>query len=90
VAETLESRPADDETAVIAAERIRSGAVDHKEDGAEARAKLAVRPTVAGSDSTSLSHPVPACKSTAALGSVPRVANDRKGLFCHPPPARTG
>jgi CHASE3 domain sensor protein len=40
VAETFESRRADDEAA--AAERIRSGAADHKEDGAEALAKLGI------------------------------------------------
>jgi hypothetical protein len=39
-AETFESRHADDEAAAVAAERIRSGAADHKEDGAEALAKL--------------------------------------------------
>jgi hypothetical protein len=33
---------ADDEAAVIAAERIRSGAAEHKEDGAEALAKLGI------------------------------------------------
>jgi CHASE3 domain sensor protein len=42
MAETFESRRADDEAAAIAAERIRSGAADHKEDGAEALAKLGV------------------------------------------------
>jgi len=40
--ETFESRRADDEAAAIAAERIRSGAADHKEDGAEALAKLGI------------------------------------------------
>lgn len=42
MAETFESRRADDEAAVIAAERVRSGAADHKEDGAEALAKLGI------------------------------------------------
>ena len=34
--EALEARRADDEAAAIAAERIHSGAAEHKEDGAEA------------------------------------------------------
>ncbi|HWN73556.1 MAG TPA: hypothetical protein VNN15_07115 [Solirubrobacterales bacterium] len=42
MAETFESRRADDEAAAIAAERIRSGAADQKEDGAEALAKLGI------------------------------------------------
>jgi Arc/MetJ-type ribon-helix-helix transcriptional regulator len=42
MAEAFESRRADDEAAAIAAERIRSGAADHKEDGAEALAKLGI------------------------------------------------
>jgi hypothetical protein len=42
MAETFESRRADDEAAAIAAERIRSGAADHKEDGDEALAKLGI------------------------------------------------
>lgn len=42
MAETFESRRADDEAAAIAAERIRSGAADHKEDGAGALAKLGI------------------------------------------------
>lgn len=42
MAETFEARRADDEAASIAAERIRSGAADHKEDGAEALAKLGI------------------------------------------------
>lgn len=42
MAETFEARRADDEAAAIAAERIRSGAADHKEDGAEALAKLGI------------------------------------------------
>lgn len=40
--EAFESRRADDEAAAIAAERIRSGAADHREDGAEALAKLGI------------------------------------------------
>ena len=35
-----ESRRADDEAAAIAAERIRSGAAEYSEDGAEALASL--------------------------------------------------
>jgi hypothetical protein len=42
MAETSESRRADDEAAAIAAERIRSGGADHKEDGAEALAQLGI------------------------------------------------
>lgn len=42
MAETCEWRRADDKAAAIAAERIRSGAADHKEDGAEALAKLGI------------------------------------------------
>ncbi len=42
MAETFESRRADDEAAAIAAERIRSGAADHTEDGAEALASLGI------------------------------------------------
>lgn len=42
MAEAFESRRADDEAAAIAAERIRSGAANHKEDGAEALAKLGI------------------------------------------------
>lgn len=38
----FESRRADDEAAAIAAERIRSGAADHEEDGAAALAKLGI------------------------------------------------
>ena len=41
--ETFESRRADDEAAAIAAERIRSGAADRKEDGAEALASLGIK-----------------------------------------------
>ncbi len=41
-AEGFESRRADDEAAAIAAERIRSGAADHEEDGAVALAKLGI------------------------------------------------
>ena len=40
MAEAFELRRADDEAAAIAAERIRSGAADHEEDGAAALAKL--------------------------------------------------
>jgi hypothetical protein len=43
MAETFESRRADDEAAAVAAERIRSGAADHKEDGAEALASLGIK-----------------------------------------------
>lgn len=43
MAETFEARRADDEAAAIAAERIRSGAADHKEDGAEALATLSIK-----------------------------------------------
>jgi outer membrane murein-binding lipoprotein Lpp len=43
MAETFEARRADDEAAAIAAERIRSGAADHKEDGAEALATLGIK-----------------------------------------------
>lgn len=43
MAEAFEARRADDEAAAIAAERIRSGAADHKEDGAKALAKLGIR-----------------------------------------------
>lgn len=39
---TPESRRVDDEAAAIAAERIRSGAADHNEDGAEALASLGI------------------------------------------------
>jgi CHASE3 domain sensor protein len=42
MAEAFEARRADDEAAAIAAERIRSDAADHKEDGAEALAKLGI------------------------------------------------
>jgi hypothetical protein len=41
--EAFESRRADDEAAAVAAERIRSGAADHREDGAEALAKLGIK-----------------------------------------------
>ena len=44
MAETFESRRADDEAAAIAAERIRSGAAGHKENGAEALAELGIKP----------------------------------------------
>ena len=43
MAETFESRRADDEAAAVAAERIRSGAADQKEDGAEALASLGIK-----------------------------------------------
>lgn len=42
MAKTFEAHRADDEAAAIAAERIRSGAADHKEDGAKALAKLGI------------------------------------------------
>lgn len=42
MAETFEVRRADEEAAAIAAERIRSGAADHKEDGAKALSKLGI------------------------------------------------
>jgi Arc/MetJ-type ribon-helix-helix transcriptional regulator len=42
MAAAFEARRADDEAAAIAAERIRSGAADYKEDGAEALAKLGI------------------------------------------------
>ncbi|HET7486132.1 MAG TPA: hypothetical protein VFJ64_12255 [Solirubrobacterales bacterium] len=42
MAEAFESRRADDEAAAIAAERIRSGAADHEEDGTAALAKLGI------------------------------------------------
>lgn len=42
MAETFEARRADDEAAAIAAERIRSGAADHKEDGPEALGVLGI------------------------------------------------
>ena len=44
MAETFESRRADDEAAAIAAERIRSGAADHTEDGVAALASLGIKP----------------------------------------------
>lgn len=43
MAEAFESSRADDEAAAIAAERIRSGAADHQEDGAEALARLGIK-----------------------------------------------
>jgi len=42
MAEAFESRRADDEAAAIAAERIRSGAATHEEDGGAALAKLGI------------------------------------------------
>lgn len=41
--EALGVRRADDEAAAIAAERIRSGAADHKEDGIEALKELGIQ-----------------------------------------------
>lgn len=46
MAETFESRCAGNEATAIAAERIRSGAADHKEEGAEALAKLGIETPV--------------------------------------------
>jgi hypothetical protein len=43
MASAFESRRADDEADAIAAERIRSGAADHAEDGAEALASLGIK-----------------------------------------------
>lgn len=43
MAETFESRRADDEAAAIASERIRSGAADQTEDGAAALASLGIK-----------------------------------------------
>lgn len=43
MAEAFEARRADDEAAAIAAERIRSDAAEHKEDGAEALSKLGIK-----------------------------------------------
>lgn len=43
MAETFEARRADDEAAAIAAERIRSGAAEHKEDGTGALSKLGIK-----------------------------------------------
>jgi outer membrane murein-binding lipoprotein Lpp len=43
MASAFESRRADDEADAIAAERIRSGAADHTEDGAEALASLDIK-----------------------------------------------
>jgi hypothetical protein len=43
MAEAFETRRADDEAAAIAAERIRSAAADHKEDGVKALAKLGIK-----------------------------------------------
>lgn len=40
MAKAFESRRADDEAAAIAAERIRSGAAGHEEDGVAALARL--------------------------------------------------
>ncbi|HEX5929569.1 MAG TPA: hypothetical protein VFY48_09265 [Solirubrobacterales bacterium] len=41
--EAFGSRRADDEAAAIAAERIRSGAADRTEDGAQALASLGIK-----------------------------------------------
>lgn len=41
--ETFESRRADDEVEAIAAERIRSGAAEHTQDGAEALREIGIR-----------------------------------------------
>jgi hypothetical protein len=43
MAEAFESRHADEEAAALAAERIRSGAADHSEDGAAALAQLGIK-----------------------------------------------
>jgi hypothetical protein len=43
MAEVFEARRADDEAAAIAAVRILSGIAEHKEDGAEALAKLGIK-----------------------------------------------
>lgn len=63
MAETLEARRADDEAAAIAAERIRSGAADHKEDGAEALAKLGIEIPEEWTE-----NPAPPYKAAAASG----------------------
>lgn len=42
-AEALEARRADDEAAAIAAERIRCGAAEHKENGIEALKELGIQ-----------------------------------------------
>jgi hypothetical protein len=42
MAETFESRSADDEVAALAAERVRSGAAERTEDGAEALRDLGI------------------------------------------------
>lgn len=41
--ETFESRCADDEVEALAAERVRSGAAERRQDGAEALAELGIR-----------------------------------------------
>jgi hypothetical protein len=43
IAESLETRGADDEAEALAAERIRSGAAERTQDGAEALAELGIR-----------------------------------------------
>jgi hypothetical protein len=42
IAEALEGRGADEETEALAAERIRSGAAERTQDGAEALAELGI------------------------------------------------
>jgi hypothetical protein len=42
--ETFESRRADDEAEALAAERIRNGAAERTQDGAEALSQLGIRP----------------------------------------------
>ncbi|MBK5220270.1 MAG: hypothetical protein JJE35_10875 [Thermoleophilia bacterium] len=44
MAETLEARRADDEVEALAAERIRSGAAERTQDGADALRELGIRP----------------------------------------------
>lgn len=44
MAETFESRRADDEAEALAAERIRSGAAERTQDGVEALSELSIRP----------------------------------------------
>jgi hypothetical protein len=41
--EALESRRADDEVEAVAAERIRSGAAERTQDGAEALSEIGIR-----------------------------------------------
>ncbi|MHB1468475.1 MAG: hypothetical protein ACYCU0_04790 [Solirubrobacteraceae bacterium] len=42
IAESLEAREADEEAEVLAAERLRSGAAERRQDGAEALAELGI------------------------------------------------